>query len=62
MMGVDSWEALKGRPVITLWESEISLGGICKGIANPANNEYIIWDQWWDEVGMPLVEKERGTE
>lgn len=60
VMGVDSWEALEDRPVMTLWESELSLGSTCKGIANPADDKYIVWDQWWDEVGNPLIEKERG--
>lgn len=61
VMGVDSWEALKGRPVMTLWDEKNSWGGTCKGIANPATDKYILWDQWWDEAGKPLIEKERGS-
>lgn len=61
VMGVESWDALKGKPVITLWDEKISWGGTCKGIANPANNKTIVWQQWWDEVGHPLIEKENAS-
>lgn len=58
VMNVDSWDQLKGKPVITLWEDESGLGRTCKGISNPANDKFIVWDQWWEEVGRPLMNAE----
>lgn len=54
LMDVTRWDALEGKMVVTLWDEERLSGSTCRGIAHPISGDYIIWSEWWANVGRPI--------